>query len=177
MSQSRKLQRKANKVYGRVKAYLALDFTFGGLAIAIGSWIPTEGASAGFGSKLLSCLVGLAIAAVGVLFYLHSYRKCPDGLKKKCIPSMLLTGLGISMKIAVFFLPAVWKLSYDDAFEADASAVPVSVRDEAGNICRCELRGDFIYISRPNGAEVSTKWEYVKGEPYFDINGERFTVI
>lgn len=105
---------KANGVYGRLKAYLALDFVMAGIMMFITPWLPVSGMETegvGIGQKLLYSLLGLVILAVGLLLYILSYKKCPESLKKKCIPSMIVSGFGVAIKICLFFLPFVWKLS------------------------------------------------------------------
>ena len=63
--------------------------------------------------------------------------------------------------------------SFELAPEVDDS-FPAYVTDEDGNNYQVERSGDFIYIYIPNGDRLSTKWEYVKGNPYFDLGGKRF---
>lgn len=62
---------------------------------------------------------------------------------------------------------------FDFAPEQDDD-FPTYVTDEDGNNYHVERSGDFIYISLPSGNRISTKWEYVKGNPYFDLEGKRF---
>lgn len=52
--------------------------------------------------------------------------------------------------------------------------IPAYVTDDDGNNYHVERGGDFIYIYLPNGNRISTKWEYVKGSSYFDLEGKRF---
>lgn len=59
---------------------------------------------------------------------------------------------------------------------ADHSAgddYPVYVSDDEGNHYSVSIDGDFIYIYLPGG-RISTKWEYIKGHPYFNLEGKRF---
>ncbi|HIQ59257.1 MAG TPA: hypothetical protein IAB22_07370 [Candidatus Merdivicinus intestinavium] len=90
-------------VYGRFAAYMSL-FCPIGVVMFIASFF-TEGTGwaqrGGF----------LAMAAFGALFYLNALRKCPGFLKVKCIPAMLISGLGLCVKIFVFFIGGVWKLT------------------------------------------------------------------
>lgn len=105
---------KAAGVYGRIKAYLALDFTAAGAVAALGGiagLFTEEGRAQGVGSLLGYIAIGAVLLALGVFIYMRAYAKCPPALKKKCISSMILSGLGVSIKIAVFFIPAVWALS------------------------------------------------------------------
>lgn len=95
---------KACHVYGRFYAYLALDFLLVGIMSILGFTGISE-------SKILSILVGLLFLALAILMYWNKLRKCPEFLKKKLIPSMLITGLGVTVKVCVFFLGFVWKLT------------------------------------------------------------------
>lgn len=64
----------------------------------------------------------------------------------------------------------------DDPFAEDefvSDVFPTYVSDDEGNHYSVSLDGDFIYIHLPSG-RISTKWEYVKGNPYFDLNGKRY---
>lgn len=56
---------------------------------------------------------------------------------------------------------------------SDGGDCPVYVSDDEGNHYSVSLDGDFLYINLPNG-RISTKWEYVKGQAYFDLQGKRF---
>jgi len=72
--------------------------------------------------------------------------------------------------------PAKASASKDD-FETDfdfGDSFPSYVTDDDGKTYRVEHDGDFIYICMPNGSRISTKWEYVKGGSYFNLEGKRF---
>lgn len=91
-------------VFGRFKAYMALACTFGGLAAMVTGFIPI------FTGKLdlVAGLIGLICLCVGFLIYFLTYHKCPVFLQHRCILDMIIVALGISMKIALFFIAAVW---------------------------------------------------------------------
>lgn len=112
---------KANKVYGRLSAYLALDFTIVGILALVSVFVPALGEYTGM-NGLSGIGMGAVLLALGILIYVHAYIKCPDHLKKKCIPSMIVTAMGVTMKICVFFLPFVWKMSLPDV--SDSSEAP-----------------------------------------------------
>lgn len=63
----------------------------------------------------------------------------------------------------------------DESFEPEfySDSLPTYVSDDEGNHYSVSFDGDFIYINLPDG-RISTKWEYVKGHPYFDLQGKRF---
>ena len=99
-------------VYGRVSAYLAFDLTAVGAVVLIAAFVPQlrEMVNEDFGA--VTCAVaGLICLAVGLLLYVRALKKCPGFLKSKCIISMIVTALGITMKLCVFFLFAVWKVT------------------------------------------------------------------
>lgn len=50
---------------------------------------------------------------------------------------------------------------------------PAYVTDDSGNEYSVTRDGDYIYIELPGG-RISTKWEYIKGQSYFDLEGKRF---
>lgn len=60
----------------------------------------------------------------------------------------------------------------EDFFEATES-VPTYVTDDDGNQYPVEMRGDYLVICGSFG-EVSVRWEYAEGQPYFDLNGTRY---
>lgn len=89
-------------VYGRLTAYFGIYCPLG-----IGAFIASffiDGISIGQG------FLFLGLAVFGAFFYWNAYRKCPDFLKKKCIPSMIVSGLGITVKLCLFFFGFVWKI-------------------------------------------------------------------
>ena len=63
----------------------------------------------------------------------------------------------------------------DKPFDNIGSSVtyPTYVTDDDGNNYTVSIDGDFLYINLPGG-RISTKWEYIKGQPYFDLSGKRF---
>jgi len=116
-------------VYGRIAAYFGL-FCPIGLVMFVVSFFVEE-------LTIVEGLTFLAMAALGGLIYWNAYRKCPGFLKKKCIPSMMLSGFGVCIKICVFFLGFVWALvGPQEMQDADGNAVYLyggEVYDGAGN--------------------------------------------
>ena len=62
---------------------------------------------------------------------------------------------------------------FDDIELPAAPAYPTYVTDEDGNNYQVTVTGDFFYIYLPSGT-LSTKWEYIRGQQYFYLNGKRF---
>ena len=63
-----------------------------------------------------------------------------------------------------------------DAIAADIAkeaALPTYVTDEDGHHYAVEFDGDYLYIRLPYD-RIGTKWEYVKGGSYFDLQGHRY---
>lgn len=141
---------KAYNVYGRITAYIALSFAGGGIWGVITSIIGIFNKD--WGGDFISSLV---VAAIGIFMYIRAYKKCPTHLKKKCILSMIMSGVGVAIKIVLFFLPGIWSLASVDTGNAADSAggIPETIRDENGNICRTRVDGNYIYIQRPDGSE------------------------
>lgn len=92
---------KAFGVYGRIAAYFSM-FAPLGLIMFVVSFFEDS-----FADQRWTMLI---LALVGTLFYVFAYLKCPAFLKKKLIISMLISGLGVSIKICLFFIGAVWTL-------------------------------------------------------------------
>lgn len=63
--------------------------------------------------------------------------------------------------------------SEDEDIFGETELVPTYVTDDDGNQYPVEMRGDYIVVRGPHG-ETSTRWEYVKGQAYFDLDGTRF---
>ncbi len=106
---------RAFGVYGRVKAYLALDLTLAGvllILIPIASLFVPQLAEdvSGIGSVFLYLTGGAICLAIGILLYWTTLAKCPPMLKDRCIISMVISGMGIAVKAGIFFLGFVWKL-------------------------------------------------------------------
>lgn len=80
---------KAFGVYGRVKAYLALDFIFAGLAMAVMGIVSLVSGEIGAAGALGSMAFGLVLAVLGVWIYYSTWHKCSEVLKSRCIISML----------------------------------------------------------------------------------------
>ncbi|MGI5894208.1 MAG: hypothetical protein ACOX6P_06390 [Candidatus Merdivicinus sp.] len=90
-------------VYGRIAAYFSL-FCPIGIGVFLSSFFMEESSWTERGAAL-------AIAVFGALFYLNALRKCPSFLKVKCIPAMIISGIGVCVKIFLFFIGSVWKVT------------------------------------------------------------------
>lgn len=93
--------------YGRAKAYFALDFTGAGIVLIVSPLIPKLEMGL---PPVAGVVVGLVLLALGVLMYVTSYRKCLPFARKKCIISMIVSGMGVAFKICIFMFFGIWKL-------------------------------------------------------------------
>ena len=100
---------KAFGAYGRLRAFLFTDFLLLGIASVVVTAFVMEKPI--LGTKTVSILGGLGFVVLAVLIFIVTLNKCPSMLKGKLFFNMLITGLGVSAKLAVFFIVAVWALS------------------------------------------------------------------
>ena len=56
-------------------------------------------------------LFGAVLLAVAFFLYIDAKKRCPVQLKGSLAKDMLISGCGVGMKLAVFFIPIVWCLS------------------------------------------------------------------
>lgn len=110
---------KALKAYGRITAYLALDFTMVGIVCLLSPVLEKFGFQFMEGPVFLTMLLGVVLLALGIFLYFRAYVKCPDFMKKKCIPCMIISGLGVAVKISLFFLVFAWKLIEPETMVTD----------------------------------------------------------
>lgn len=110
---------KVLKTYGRITAYLALDFTLLGIVCLLSPLLAKFGITFMEGPVFLSMLLGIVMLALGILLYFRAYVKCPDFMKKKCIPCMIVSGLGVAIKISLFFLAFAWRLVEPETMVTD----------------------------------------------------------
>lgn len=123
---------KAFGVYGRIAAYFGL-FAPLGLGMFVASFFVEDLAAQRW--------LMLGLAAFGSLFYVFAYLKCPEFLKKKVIISMLISGFGLCVKLAFFFIAAVWTLTG-----------PQQMVDDDGNTIL--VYGGEVYT--PSGEHIGT---------------------
>ena len=134
---------KAFGVYGRIAAYFGL-FAPMGLGMFIASFFVRDLADQRW------LMLGLGL--FGSLIYLFVYLKCPEFLKKKVIISMLISGFGLCVKLAFFFIAAVWTLTG-----------PQQVEDADGNTIL--IYGGEVYSS--SGEHIGTVTE--DGNSYIPV--------
>lgn len=91
-------------VYGRLKAWLFTNLLLSGtlyvLAIVTS---PFTGLLAGIANAWLYLLIALAASGMSAAIFIHSHAKCPAMLRPRLLQSMLLSGLGVNLKLCVFF--------------------------------------------------------------------------
>ena len=120
---------KAFGVYGRIRAYLFIDFVFAGIAMIFAVLaMPFGGENLGITNTILYLVGGVVLLVLGAGIYLMTYARCPDMLKGKLLISMLISGWGVAMKVAVFFIGFVWAIAGPQEF-VDTSGRTVYVYD------------------------------------------------
>ena len=98
-------------VYGRIKAYLFVDAVVVALLMLVSMLaLPFGGLPIGADSMLVALPLFCVAVAAAVLLYLHTRSRCPDMLRDKLLISLLISGLGITMKLVVFFIGILWKI-------------------------------------------------------------------
>lgn len=106
---------KALNVYGRIRAYLYADLLLCGIGMM--ALIPVialfvNGSVTSIISYMAMCfLFGAVLLAVAFFLYIDAKKRCPVQLKGSLAKDMLISGCGVGMKLAVFFIPIVWCLS------------------------------------------------------------------
>ena len=108
---------KTFKIYGRLRAFFAFDFTGLGAILIFGSvldmmgynWIVTEGLLEVVSAPIL-LLCGLGALILGILIYVITYKNCPEDWRGKLIIHMIMTALGTITKVGFFWLMFFFKI-------------------------------------------------------------------
>lgn len=111
-------------VYGRIKAFFFYDFVVSGLMLIGSQFIPFLH-DLGDMTPSQQRISGLVIITLAILIYVTSLAKCPAHLRGGLFISLIVSGIGITMKICLFFLPFIWDLAMPSF---------TKMRDENGNI-------------------------------------------
>lgn len=131
-------------VYGRFTAYLSL-FAPMGLGMFIASFFMDD-----MGAERW---MFLAMGLFGCLLCAFVYIKCPEFLKKKVIFALLFSGFGLCIKLCIFFIGSVWRLTGPTVVVGEGGEELYVVGNEVYN-----GRGDKI------GVANADKTAYVKYE-------------
>ncbi len=133
---------KAFGVYGRIYAYITMTGMIGGTFALIGMLIGLfQAENIELWAVIGEVITVVALTALGYYMYSVAKRKCPEFLRKKLFISMLITALGVGVKISVFFIGAVWEITK-----------PREVVDSHGN--RLYVFNGEVYA--PNGDHVGS---------------------
>lgn len=83
---------KAHNVFGRLKAYLAMDFTLAGFMMWLASTFAPLFPSLDIANNMgiVGVIFGTALFGAGLMMYYITYINCPDELKKDVL---LICGL------------------------------------------------------------------------------------
>ncbi len=102
-------------IYGRVKAFFAVDCMIAGIMVPIGL-VYYFVLGLGDGSVipelhwLTYLLFSIGVLFIGLYLFISSYENCPEMIRARLIPSMIISGLGVIFKTTVFFVFLVWKM-------------------------------------------------------------------
>ena len=134
-------------VFGRIRAY----FFAGGIIMLPGVIIMSLSGMLE-GNTLTGIGAAVAWLVVALAIFLMTKKSCPEHIQKGLFFSMLLAGLGITLKVCLFYLPFVWKIGPPSG--GSGGAMPGSARDANGNAChiRQNPNGEY-YIRRADGSD------------------------
>jgi hypothetical protein len=111
--------------------------------------------------------MGIFFAAIGILIYVLTFLKTPPEYKKTVIPCMIITALGVTMKLVLFYLPFVWKLAAYDV--PTSGGIPDLIQGDDGTLYNTRTVGNLVYIQQPDGKEVAVPLNQVT------INGNQIS--
>lgn len=97
-------------VYNRFSAYITAVCLFAPVIVLISTIVRLIAGDSSFGDLPMPILVSIVLFFIGRRFYRAMESKCPEFLRKKLLISLLISALGISFKLAFFFIGAVWTL-------------------------------------------------------------------
>lgn len=97
-------------VYNRFSAYMTVVCLFAPVAVLISTVVRLLLGDRNFGDLPMPIIVSIVLSFLGYSSYRAIARKCPDFLRKKLLVSLLISAVGVSFKIALFFIGAVWAL-------------------------------------------------------------------
>lgn len=111
-------------IYGRLRAFFAFDFTGLGIVLMVGvtfsmlgfEWVAMEEFLELVSPPVLF-LCGLISFIVGMLIYVFTYKNCPEDFRGKLIIHMIMTALGVIMKVGFFWLMfflKIWSYTLPD---------------------------------------------------------------
>ena len=101
---------KALGVYGRLRAYLFIDLLFCGIGMIILLPVSVIGSSSFSKEMLFMPVGGIICILIAIVLYRTALSRCPIQLQDSLFKNMLISGMGVAMKIAVFIFPIVWTL-------------------------------------------------------------------
>lgn len=148
---------KTLKVFGRLKAYLAFDFTAAGLYTLVMSIVGMFNPETSMGASASMIPVSIVCLLIGLLLFYTTYKKCPVALRKRVIWDMILVALGVSMKIGLFFFASVWAISTPDTYT-----------DTNGNEYYVYADGEAYDPKTGRYGKITTNYDGTKAIAYYD---------
>lgn len=126
---------KANHVFGRGYALFAVDLIVGGIGAPISNIILGTASAQGISTAGM-VVMGLIMAAIGVFMYKKAYDKCPDSLKSSCCKDLTIVGLGVLLRVSLFFMMFIakswWEFNKVEEYRLD-NGLEVYV-DQSGTV-------------------------------------------
>lgn len=133
------------------------------LRLTVTYWLKTN---LGFIGGLLNIPIGFMEFIILIQFFF--------GIIVFLLPMGAITALNaISRENELRRTPSAGAEPFDDLSFSPATSYPTYVTDDEGNNYSVSIDGDYLYINLPGGRD-STRWEYVKGHPYFYVSGKRY---
>jgi|GEM_PF-2753404 len=143
-------------VYTRRKAYWFWAFPLTGIVAAVYGVTAIAEKEGGAVIPLVCFGMAALLFLIGYLMLRSVYKKCPEGLKKRVLLDMTVSGIGVSAKIAIIIVPilihslwsVIWAV-YKPRFIIDEDGrrllvIRSEVYDEQGNAHIGTLHGDVI---------------------------------
>ena len=129
---------KEAKLFGRVYAYFAVGFLFGGIFMPISQIvIAIVDKDAELSNTVLSIAVGLIGIAIGFYMYYRVAKKVPNYMKKQTMIDLTLCGFGIACRVSLFimmfFFKTWWEFSKPEEYTLEKTGQTVMVFPD-GNV-------------------------------------------
>lgn len=161
-----KIRAKYKGVFGRIRAYLFINgigLTFYGIIMIV------SGAAFKSGKTAIYVIIGLVAGLIQMFpIAIITKKNCPEYLQKGLFLSMFWAGIGITFKIALFFLPFIWRLGMPTNYHVNGS-MPKYAHDDKSNACHIITWPNGTYaIRRADGTESPVRKE---GTQLIDSDG------
>ena len=108
-------------VFGRPLAYFFFNFAFLPVCLIISAFFSMRGLEEIGG---IWFIIGSSVISAGlaILIAMRAIKRCPEELRKGLFPSMLLVAMGLTFRVALFFLPFIWAIGMPSKEEIEREA-------------------------------------------------------